>query len=329
MCKSSIYFCATLLVLLTVVKTEANLSSCEQKEKHQALLDLAKESINKAKDLQPTCDNDSKNNSLNTSQCGAKEKVSAYLEVAKNLIDDAKNKNSMCDVTNDDTNNITEVIIVRHKRPVDCAEVLENGEEESGVYRIWPRNRIMSGRSVQVYCDMDTDGGGWTVIQRRTESPNQTDFYRDWKTYKRGFGNIREEFWIGNDIIFALTNQGQYSLRFDMQNASRESRYATYSQFWIEEEGSRYRMHIGHYNGTAGDGIRDADNTLFSTKDKRYDEAKHVCTEEKRGGWWYKDCSRSNPNGVYIPGGQDDKKSINWYPWTNYDALFALEMKIR
>ncbi|GBO20209.1 Techylectin-5A, partial [Araneus ventricosus] len=248
MCKSSIYLGVVLLVLLTVVRTETNLSACEQKEKHQALLDLAKESINKAKDLHPTCENDNKNVSTNSSECGEKEKVSAYLEIAKNLIEEAKNKYPTCDVTN----NVTEVVAdVRHKRPVDCSEVLENGQKKSGVYKIWPRNRVMDGRSVQVYCDMDTDGGGWTVIQRRTEAPNQTDFYRDWKSYKHGFGNIREEFWIGNDIIFALTNQGQYSLRFDMKNVSRESRYAIYSRFWIEDEESGYTMHIGDYDGTA------------------------------------------------------------------------------
>ncbi|GBO04419.1 Techylectin-5A [Araneus ventricosus] len=326
MCKSSIYLGAVLLVLLTVVRTETNLSACEQKEKHQALLDLAKESINKAKDLHPTCENDNKNVSTNSSECGEKEKVSAYLEIAKNLIEEARNKYPTCDVTN----NVTEVVVdVRHKRPVDCSEVLENGQKKSGVYKIWPRNRVMDGRSVQVYCDMDTDGGGWTVIQRRTESPNQTDFYRDWKSYKHGFGDIREEFWIGNDIIFALTNQGQYSLRFDMKNVSRESRFAVYSPFWIEDEEAGYTMHIGDYDGTAGDGIRDADNTKFSTKDKRNDVADHVCTEEKRGGWWYRNCSRSNPNGVHVPGGEDDKKLVNWYPWTNYDGLLAIEMKIR
>ncbi|GBM32132.1 Techylectin-5A [Araneus ventricosus] len=326
LCKSIIYLGAVFLVLLTVAKTETALSACEKKEKNQALLDLAKESIDKAKDLHPTCKNDKKGDSSNSSECGAKEKVSAYLEVAKTLIEEAKNKYPTCD----GVKNVAEVAAaVRHKKPVDCAEVLENGQVKSDVYEIWPRNRVMGGESMQVYCDMETDGGGWTVIQRRTEAPNQTDFYRDWKAYKHGFGDIREEFWIGNDIIFALTNQRKYTLRFDMQNVSGDSRHAIYSHFWIEDEDAGYRMHIGDYKGTAGDGIRDADKTKFSTKDKRNDIADHVCTEEKKGGWWYRDCSRSNPNGVHAPGGEDDKSYVNWYPWTQYDALLAIEMKIR
>ncbi|XP_055925873.1 techylectin-5A-like [Argiope bruennichi] len=330
MYKSSVYFGVVLLTLLTIVKAETNSSLCEQKEKQKALLDLAKESINKAKNLHPTCDNDFNNNSTNSSECGAKEKVSAYLDVAKNLIDEA-GSNYFDDSTCEVTNNVTEVIVevVRHKRPADCAELLENGNDRSGVYIIWPRHRIIQEKPVLVYCDMDTDGGGWTLIQRRTDTENKTDFYRDWQTYKRGFGSKKDEFWLGNDIIFALTSQKQYSLRFDMWNVSGERRDATYSSFWIEDESAGYTLHIGSYNGTAGDGIRDADNTKFSTKDKRNDLADHVCTEEKRGGWWYRDCSRSNPNGVNFPGGNDDKKLVNWYPWTNYDPLLAIEMKIR
>jgi len=35
----------------------------------------------------------------------------------------------------------------------------------------------------------------WQVIQRRVD--NTTDFYRDWKSYKDGFGDLTRNFWLG------------------------------------------------------------------------------------------------------------------------------------
>jgi hypothetical protein len=42
--------------------------------------------------------------------------------------------------------------------PKDCSD-LKNNHSKSGVYRIYPDHI----KSFKVYCDMDTDGGSWTV----------------------------------------------------------------------------------------------------------------------------------------------------------------------
>lgn len=49
---------------------------------------------------------------------------------------------------------------------LDCSDLYERGIKGSGVYPIWPINRLSRNQRLDVYCDMG-DGGGWTVRQYR------------------------------------------------------------------------------------------------------------------------------------------------------------------
>ena len=53
--------------------------------------------------------------------------------------------------------------------------------------------------SFKVYCDMETDGGGWTVIQRRSDQKEipRKNFYRPWNEYEKGFGSPADHVWLG------------------------------------------------------------------------------------------------------------------------------------
>ncbi|KAI8482145.1 Fibrinogen C domain-containing protein 1 [Branchiostoma belcheri] len=131
--------------------------------------------------------------------------------------------------------------------PKDCKEILDNSElTPSGVYMVYPADNLAG---FQVYCDMDTDGGGWTKRQDGT-----VDFYRRWADYKTGFpSNLNGEFWLGNDKLHRLTEQKAYGLRVDLEDTSGNTRYANYSSFSITDESDHYRLTVGGYSGNAVD----------------------------------------------------------------------------
>ena len=100
---------------------------------------------------------------------------------------------------------------------------------------------------------MDTDGGGWTVFQRRLDG--SVDFYLGWESYKRGFGNLNKEFWLGNDNLHRLTAADDVKLRVDLEDFDGNIKYAEYTTFKVASEADKYRLLIEGYSGTAGDAM--------------------------------------------------------------------------
>ena len=109
------------------------------------------------------------------------------------------------------------------------------------------------GKLIQVFCDMTTDGGGWTVFQKRSDG--SVDFYRGWESYKNGFGDLNGEFWLGNDNLHRLTSDDDVMLRVDLEDFDGNITYAEYTKFKVADEGDKYRLLIGGYSGTAGDSM--------------------------------------------------------------------------
>lgn len=104
-----------------------------------------------------------------------------------------------------------------------CPSTLGAREGEkpcSGLRRLSRRVLTRASPPFQVFCDMETSGGGWTIIQRRKSG--LVSFYRDWKQYKQGFGSIRGDFWLGNDHIHRLSRRPT-RLRVEMQVSTRRS----------------------------------------------------------------------------------------------------------
>ena len=208
----------------------------------------------------------------------------------------------------------------------DCLSLLKSGHTQSGVYSVNPDGK----GSFNVYCDMRTDGGGWTVFQRRQDG--SVDFYRGWNDYKSGFGQLTAEFWLGNDKIHRLTAARPSTLRVELEDWNGVKEYAKYGKFKIGDEQAKYRLELGSYSGTAGDSLRtgyDLRNMAFSTKDRDNDIYLYGhCAVEWTGAWWYRDCQYSNLNGKYL-GNQKRANGVRWATFRNDLSLKYAEMKMR
>ncbi|XP_067599641.1 tenascin isoform X8 [Pseudorca crassidens] len=207
--------------------------------------------------------------------------------------------------------------------PRDCSQAMLNGDTTSGVYTVYLNND--KTQKQEVFCDMTSDGGGWIVFLRRKNG--REDFYRNWKAYTAGFGDLKEEFWLGLDTLNKITAQGQYELRVDLRDHG-QSAYAVYDKFSVGDARTRYRLKVEGYSGTAGDSMAYHNGRSFSTFDKDTDSAITNCALSYKGAFWYKNCHRVNLMGRY--GDNNHSQGVNWFHWKGheYSIQFA-EMKLR
>ncbi|NXG39761.1 ANGP4 protein, partial [Dromaius novaehollandiae] len=194
----------------------------------------------------------------------------------------------------------------------------------------------------QAYCDMETDGGGWTVMQLRANG--SVSFQRSWQEYKQGFGDPAGEHWLGNEAVHLLTSRAPYALRVELRDWEGAQAYAHYAQVQLGSERQLYRLALQGYSGTAGQqsGLV-LQGANFSTRDADNDNCLCKCAQmlsggegragggrgahpppgppvsrplcSLRAGWWFDACGLSNLNGIYYPARHNIRKlnGIRWH----------------
>lgn len=173
---------------------------------------------------------------------------------------------------------------------------------------------------------------------------------------------ILEEYWVGLDNMYALTNDlNQHNLRIDMQRYNGQIGSVSYDNFVIGNEQTKYRLEsVGTFHndqsqnvgnsfdgagfGQQGYSSRDKYNTnhigiAFSTFDHDNDEYYANCAEQDSSGWWFNRCSAANLNGKHYGQGSSAIFSANvhgfddgilWQTWTNnkYESLVGSKMMV-
>ncbi|XP_053313222.1 techylectin-5B-like [Spea bombifrons] len=184
--------------------------------------------------------------------------------------------------------------------PKSCSAIKSG---QSGLYVVEP----VAGKQLVVRCELTAAEGGWTVIQKNCRK-NPKQWEASWESYKRGFGDPRSDYWLGNEHIHLLTMQQLHRIQFKMRTSFQTVHTAHYDSFSLEGEQSCYRIRLGRYSGNAGDAMTSGepnaghDNMRFSTYDRDNDLSGVNCASVGGGGWWYDNCRFANLNsgtGIY------------------------------
>ncbi|KAL8585672.1 hypothetical protein ACOMHN_053170 [Nucella lapillus] len=176
---------------------------------------------------------------------------------------------------------------------------------------------------------------GWIVFLRRKDGSE--DFYRDWKSYVKGFGNVSGEFWMGLEALYQITNSasssgGSYYLSVDLRDWNDTHGSALYTNFSLGPAHLYYPLNVSYSHGSANDSLSNSNGLPFTTKDADRDKStKKNCAVKHHGAFWYLRCTAVNLMGRYYnTSTAPNKDGLTWKTWrgTAYSLKFA-QLKIR
>ncbi|XP_014728614.1 PREDICTED: tenascin isoform X2 [Sturnus vulgaris] len=209
--------------------------------------------------------------------------------------------------------------------PKDCSQALLNGETTSGLYTIYLNGD--KAQPLQVFCDMGEDGGGWIVFLRRQNG--KQDFYKNWNNYVAGFGDPKDEFWIGNmENVHKSPPMGHFKKKLDADRAWHSINVFCRMGTPMESKSGTSLTLLFLLSPPPGDSMTYHNGRSFSTFDKDHDSAITNCALSYKGAFWYKNCHRVNLMGRY--GDNSHSQGVNWFHWKGHEySIEFAEMKLR
>ncbi|XP_076083553.1 ficolin-2-like isoform X2 [Mytilus galloprovincialis] len=166
------------------------------------------------------------------------------------------------------------------------------------------------------------------VIQKRLNG--FVDFYRSWDAYKQGFGDPAGEYWLGNDAIHKISSSTGHKLSIYMEDFDAKFVYANFSNFLIVDELENYQLTVTGFSGSPGVGDGLSSGNSFTTKDRDNDLYGGNCAQYEHGAWWYDYCGRSNLNGRYVAGFNNNVTSVFYLDWKkSFYSLKKVTMMIK
>ncbi|XP_075155971.1 uncharacterized protein LOC142229306 [Haematobia irritans] len=204
----------------------------------------------------------------------------------------------------------------QHQQHDLSLQILENTKTTAGSAPVVADINLDS-RSLNYHRD-------WTTIVRRLDG--SVSFDLTWDEYKKGFGNVNGEFFIGLEKLHALTTYGgPQELLVVLGDDKNQTRYAKYDVFQVGSESEEYAIiQLGTYSGDAGDSLSTHAGMKFVTKDKISDYWQDI----RGGGWWRSPNSMCDLTSYYYP--IDGLYGIFWATWGNWqNTLSYAEMMVR